>query len=134
MEAEVLFACTTKVKGYGGTACIMLHARAAKLLSITRDTRLYAYRDGNAIVYSPEPPSDRTCVELKPRLVARHGSKEYYLLTIPAKLARALRIQPGEEVVLAVRGGKIVLEKLAQKHVKQGESQQCVGAEAASTH
>lgn len=90
-----------RVSRIGKSLSVILPSSMARSLGIEPSTVLYAYVDGNRIVYSLNPP-DRPVpfVEVKPRVQSKYKSIRYYALTIPSVLAKELGIGEGDYVVV----------------------------------
>ena len=107
---------TKRVRVVGTSLSFELPASMARAMGVESYTTVYVCVSGGELLYSPEYPEagecDVTPHRLKPRVIARHGERKYFVLTVPSRLARVLGISEGDEVVLRLDGRKLRVRKL----------------------
>jgi len=108
---NVYYTTIKKVVRIGKSLSIILPTKVADILLINGNTIFYAYVVGNKIVYSLDKPSDKKFMEIKPRVQARYGDREYYAITIPAVYARVVGITEGSLVLVKCFDRMFVIEK-----------------------
>ena len=105
-----------RVRVIGTSLSFILPASMARALGVDGFSMLYVCVSGGELLYAAEPPRpgecDATPRRLRPRVIARHGGRRYFVLTVPSRLARILGIAKGDTVALRLEGSRLRVRKL----------------------
>jgi len=106
------YAVTKKVIRVGKSLSIVLPSKVSTTLNITSESTFYVYVENGKIVYSLSKPRGVKCRRVKARIQARHGTKEYYVVTLPTEFSLKLGIKEGSLVLLLLTDKGLVVESL----------------------
>jgi len=113
----IVLADIKKVARIGRSLSFILPSSFAKLLGVSSSTLFYVSCGDGCVTYSLEPPEGRHYFAVKARVQARFGSHEYYVLTIPRRCAEGIGVSEGDEVLVRLEGGRILLQPLGTSTV-----------------